>query len=142
MTIAAILERKGTDVASIRSGATVREAVALLTDRRIGAVPVMAGASVVGMLSERDIIYCLDSRGADALDRAVDEVMTSPAVTVTRSIPVLAALAEMSRRRIRHLPVVEENRLVGIVSIGDLVQYRIEKVEQEAAAMRAYIQSS
>jgi CBS domain-containing protein len=93
-------------------------------------------------MSERDIIYGLARDGAAVLDWKIEKVMTSPAITVTADVPVLSALSQMSRKRIRHLPVVEGDRLIGIVSIGDLVAYRIEKIEQEAEAMRAYIQSA
>jgi CBS domain-containing protein len=142
MTISAILQRKGRDVERIEADSTVGEAVALLAEKRIGALPVMQGREVVGILSERDIIYCLASDGHKVLDWAVSRVMTSPAITVTPEVPVLGALSQMSRRRVRHLPVVEGQDLAGIVSIGDLVQYRIEKVEEEAEAMRAYITSA
>jgi CBS domain-containing protein len=142
MTIAAILDKKGRQVASLPAGASVGEAVALLAERRIGAIPVTDGHSVAGILSERDVIQCLAGDGAAVLDWPVTRVMTSPAVTVGPGANVLAALSEMSRRRIRHLPVVEEGRLTGIVSIGDLVAYRIAKVEEEAEAMRSYIQGS
>ena len=142
MTIAAILERKGREVASVEANAGVREAVALLAERRIGAVPVVEDGRPVGILSERDIIQCLSRDGAAVLDSRVSGVMTSPAITVAPDASALAALSEMSRRRIRHLPVVEEGRLTGIVSIGDLVAYRIAKVEEEAEAMRSYIQGT
>lgn len=141
MTIAAILSRKGDKVVSVECGTSVREAVARLTENRIGALPVTQDEKVRGIISERDIIYCLGREGAAILDWPVDEVMSGPALTVTRDIPVLSALSQMSARRIRHLPVVEEERLVGIVSIGDLVAYRIAKIEAEADAMRSYIQS-
>ena len=142
MTIAAILERKGRDVASIDAGASVRDAVALLAQRKIGAVPVTKGGEVAGILSERDVIQCLAREGAAILDATVGTIMTAPAITVGPAANVLGALSEMSRRRIRHLPVVEGGRLTGIVSIGDLVAYRIAKVEEEAEAMRTYIQAS
>jgi CBS domain-containing protein len=142
MTIAAILERKGRDVASIDAGASVRDAVALLATRKIGAVPVTDGGAVAGILSERDIIQCLSSDGAAVLDWAVSKVMTAPAITTGTGANVLGALSEMSRRRIRHLPVVEDGRLTGIVSIGDLVAYRIARIEEEAEAMRSYIQGA
>jgi CBS domain-containing protein len=142
MTIAAILERKGRDVASIDAGASVRDAVALLAKRKIGAVPVTEGGAVAGMLSERDIIQCLSSDGATVLDWPVSKVMTAPAITTGTGANVLGALSEMSRRRIRHLPVVEDGRLTGIVSIGDLVAYRIARIEEEAEAMRSYIQGA
>jgi CBS domain-containing protein len=142
MTIAAILQRKGNEVASIGVDATVREAVAILAERRIGAVPVTEGDRVAGILSERDVIYCLRSDGAEILDWPVSRMMTSPAITAEPSMPALVALSEMTKRRIRHLPVVEGGRLTGIVSIGDLVAYRIRRIEDEAEAMRTYIQSA
>jgi CBS domain-containing protein len=141
MTIAAILGGKGHDIVSIEADRTVAEAVALLASRRIGAVPVMQGETVAGVFSERDVIYCLERDGEAALQRPVSQVMTSPAITVAPDESVLGALALMTRRRIRHLPVVEQGRCVGFVSIGDLVKHRIERIESEAEAMRAYIQA-
>ena len=141
MTIAAILGRKGDRLFSIESGMLLREAVAILSENRIGALPVTRGGEVAGILSERDIIYCLQREGAAVLDMAVDKAMTAPAITVTPDVPILAALSQMSAKRIRHLPVVEGGRLVGIVSIGDLVAHRIARIEEEAEAMRAYIQA-
>ena len=142
MTIAAILSGKGHDVVSITGDDRVADAVALLAGRRIGAVPVMAGDTVAGIFSERDVIYCLQREGAAALDRRVAEVMTAPAIAVSSDEPALAALALMTKRRIRHLPVVDNGKCVGFISIGDLVKYRIEKIEHEAEAMRSYIQSA
>ncbi|MBN8812814.1 MULTISPECIES: CBS domain-containing protein [Sphingomonas] len=141
MTIAAILGGKGHEVVSIDGDRTVADAVALLAGKRIGAVPVMSGGAVAGIFSERDVIYCLEREGAAALARTVGEVMTAPAITVSPGESVLAALALMTRRRIRHLPVVEGDTCIGLVSIGDLVKYRIERIESEADAMRAYIQA-
>lgn len=142
MTIAAILGTKGQDVTTIGGDATVREAVALLAEKRIGAVPVVEGGVVAGIFSERDVIHCLKRDGPAALDTSVRMVMTAPAITVTRAESVLGALSLMTARRIRHLPVVEGGALIGFVSIGDLVKYRIEKIEAEAEQMRAYIQTA
>ena len=143
MTIAAILEKKGHEVVSISADTTVREAVALLAGRRIGAVPVTDGGGIVsGIFSERDVLYRLHSDGADILDWPVRKVMTAPAITAEPGMPALVALSQMTKRRIRHLPVVENGRLTGIVSIGDLVAYRIHRIEEEAEAMRSYIQSA
>jgi CBS domain-containing protein len=142
MTIAAILDKKGGEVVSIPAETSVRDAVGLLAERRIGAVPVVEGDKVAGIVSERDVIYCLKSDGAAILDWPVSRIMTAPAITIERAVSALAALSQMTRRRIRHLPVVEGGRLVGIVSIGDLVAYRINRIEDEAEAMRAYIQSA
>lgn len=142
MTIAAILRTKGGDVVSLARTATVADAVALLAERRIGAVPVMEGDAVVGIFSERDVVACLQAEAADALARRVEEVMTSPVQSVGSDEAVIAALSLMTQRRIRHLPVVDDGRVVGFVSIGDLVKYRIDRIEADASAMRAYIQSA
>ena len=142
MTIAAILSSKGRDVATIGAGDPVSAAVATLGERRIGALPVVEGDRIVGIMSERDVIYCLRDHGAEVLDWPVSRVMTAPAITADPSTPILSALALMTQRRIRHLPVTEDERLAGIVSIGDLVKHRMERIEAEAEAMRTYIQSA
>ncbi|WP_203311367.1 MULTISPECIES: CBS domain-containing protein [Sphingomonas] len=140
MTIAAILRTKGDEVASLPMTATVAAAVALLAKRRIGAVPVMDGDLVAGIFSERDLVHGIARDGAAALDRPLVEVMTRPVQSVAPDQAVIAALSLMTRRRIRHLPVVEGGRMIGFVSIGDLVKYRIDRIEAEASAMRDYIQ--
>lgn len=142
MTIGAILKGREGQVISIGPGARVSEAIALLAEKRIGALPVLEGGKVLGVFSERDVIYCLASAGAAALDKPVSDVMTAPAQAVSPNQGVLAALSLMTQRRFRHLPVVEGDSLVGFVSIGDLVKYRIDKIEAEAAAMREYIQTA
>ena len=142
MTIAAILQNKGSDVLTIEADASVRDAVAILAERRIGALPVVRGGEVAGIMSERDVIYCLRSDGAAVLDWPVERIMTAPAITVERDQQVMGALSLMTKRRIRHLPIVEGGRIIGIVSIGDLVKYRMDKIEEEAAQMLNYIQSA
>ena len=142
MTIAAILSSKGSEVATIGADNRVSEAVAILGERRIGALPVVEGDRIAGIMSERDVIYCLRDHGAEVLDWPVSRVMTSPAITAEPGTPVLSALALMTERRIRHLQVAEGGRLIGIVSIGDLVKYRMDRIEAEANAMRSYIQSA
>ena len=142
MTIAAILSSKGSEVATIGADNRVSEAVASLGERRIGALPVVEGDQIVGIMSERDVIYCLRDHGAEVLDWPVSRVMTSPAITAEPATPILSALGLMTERRIRHLPVAEGGRLIGIVSIGDLVKYRMDRIEAEANAMRSYIQSA
>jgi CBS domain-containing protein len=141
MSIQAILGDKGREVATVSADARVSEAVKVLGERRIGALPVVEGDRIVGIMSERDVIYCLKDHGAEVLDWPVSRLMTSPAITVDPSTDVLNALALITRKRVRHLPVVSGGQLVGIVSIGDLVKYRIERIEFEAQAMREYIQS-
>ena len=142
MTIAAILQSKGVEVLSVQAQTPVRDAVVMLAERKIGALPVLRGETVAGIMSERDVIYCLKSDGAAMLDWPVERIMTAPAITVTRDQQVLGALSLMTRRRIRHLPVVEGDRLIGIVSIGDLVKHRMDKIEREAEQMLNYIQSA
>ncbi len=143
MTIADILSTKGAEVATVPAGTSVRDAVGLLRERKIGALPVIDGAAaIVGIFSERDLVGCLCTHGAAALDMAVDAGMSSPAFTVDTATPILAALSLMTNKRIRHLPVVESGEIRGIVSIGDLVKHRIERIEAEANALRSYIQNA
>ena len=142
MTIQASLAGKGRDVATIGPDATLSEAVARLGEKRIGALPVVENDQVIGIISERDVIYCLRDRGADVLQWPVSRVMTAPAITAEPTMSVMTAMAMMTQRRIRHLPVLERGELAGIVSIGDLVKHRMERIEEEADAMRAYIQSA
>lgn len=143
MTIARLIEgRDPSDTITCDASATVREAVALLAGKRIGAMPVTRGGEVAGIFSERDVIYQLQNHGPAMLDKAVGEVMTAPAVMVEPRTEILEALALMTRRRIRHLPVLESGRMVGFISIGDLVKHRIDAIEAEAEQMRVYIQSA
>ena len=142
MTIAAVLRSKGNAVETIGADSTLFDAVRKLGENRIGALPVVDGGRIAGIMSERDVIYCLKDHGPDALEWPVEKVMSSPAITATPDTDVLAALALMTQKRIRHLPVVEGGEIRGIVSIGDLVKHRMERIEAEAEAMRAYIQSA
>jgi CBS domain-containing protein len=142
MTIANILAGKGGNVFQAEPAMRVQEAVALLAERRIGCLPIVEGGKVVGIFSERDVIYRLGSEGASVLDAEVGSVMTTPAMTVESSMPVIHALSLMTKRRIRHLPVVDGDRMVGFISIGDLVKYRIDRIESEAASLRDYIQTA
>ena len=141
MTIAAVIANQSS-VITVAADARVADVIALLAQKRIGAVPVMQDEAVAGILSERDILYRLASDGAAILEEPASAIMTSPVITVTSDLPIMAALGLMTKRRIRHLPVVEEGRLRGFVSIGDLVKIRIDRIEAEAVAMRDYIQSA
>jgi CBS domain-containing protein len=142
MTIATVLRGKGSEVETITGDASVSDVVNRLGEKRIGALPVVEDGRIVGIISERDVIYCLRDHGAEVLGWPVSRVMSSPAITADPSTEVLSALALMTQRRIRHLPVVEGQQIRGIVSIGDLVKHRMERIEAEAEAMRAYIQSA
>lgn len=142
MRISAVLREKGSAVETIAADATVFDAVRRLGEKRIGALPVLDGTRITGIVSERDVIYCLREHGPDMLDWPVSRIMTSPAITADPDTEVLAALALMTQRRIRHLPVIDGGEIRGIVSIGDLVKHRMERIEAEAEAMRSYIQSA
>ncbi len=142
MTVGSLIETRNTDIATCDAACSVGEAVGLLAQRKFGALPVIENGEVVGIFSERDVIYRIAEDGPQVLERQVREVMTSPPVTVGPDASALAALSLMTRRRIRHLPVMDEGRMIGFVSIGDLVKYRIDKIEAEAEAMRNYIQTA
>lgn len=134
-----IADRTSSDVVSCTVDASVREAINLLASKRIGALPIMEKGQVAGIFSERDVIYRLADEGDACLSRPLKEVMTSPAITVDRQTKVDEALALMTKRRIRHLPVLEGETMCGFISIGDLVKSRFDEVQHEAEAMRDYI---
>jgi CBS domain-containing protein len=142
MTIESVLQGKGSAIETIAGDATLFDAVRRLGEKRIGALPVVEQGRITGIMSERDVIYCLRDHGPEVLDWPVSRVMSSPAITIASSTDVLAALALMTQRRIRHLPVVDDGEIRGLVSIGDLVKHRMERIEAEAEAMREYIQSA
>ena len=143
MEVAQLIEgQSASDVITSHTDQPVREAVALLASKRIGAVPVMEGGQIAGIFSERDVIYRMAEEGTSCLDKLVGEVMTAPAITVEKTTKIDEALGLMTRRRIRHLPVTDNGAFAGFVSIGDLVKCRIDEVEHEAQAMRDYIQTA
>ncbi len=142
MTIGRIIANRQQDIVRCSPETTVREAARLLAERRIGALPVLGGDEVVGIFSERDLLYCVARDGEAVLDWTVSQVMTAPAITVDPSTSAIEAAALMTKRRIRHLPVIENGRLVAFVSIGDIVKYRLEMIESEAQAMRDYIRTA
>jgi len=140
MTVKAILSRKGSDVATIAPTANLSDAVRLLAERRIGAL-VVTGADnrVAGILSERDIVRALAARGPESLQETVASVMTRKVSTCTEDETVAAIMERMTEGKFRHLPVVEQGRLAGIISIGDVVKLRVEEIEGESNALREYI---
>jgi CBS domain-containing protein len=140
MNVETILAGKGRDVLTIAPDATIADAVAVLKARRVGAAVVsIDGKSVAGILSERDIVHGLAEHGAQALERRVDELMTRDVMTCVGGDTDREVLALMTERRFRHLPVVEDGVLAGIVSIGDVVKSRLDEIATEAEAMRDYI---
>lgn len=139
MTVKAILSRKGRDVVTIDPAAAIETAVRKLAERRIGAVVVINEGRVVGILSERDIVRALAERGAGVLSERVDAVMTRNVITCREADTVAQIMEQMTTGKFRHVPVVEDGRLVGIVSIGDVVKSRLEEIEYESQALREYI---
>jgi YD repeat-containing protein len=140
MTVATILKHKGARVETMRPNATVQQACDQMSDKHIGAAVVLGAAGeVVGVVSERDIIHALARDGAGALTRSVGEIMTRDVVTCRLTDSSSDIMEKMTHGRFRHVPVVEGGRLVGIVSIGDVVKRRLEDGELERHAMREYI---
>ena len=140
MDVNTILHNKGRSVAMIHSAATIERAVALLRTRGIGALVVSDdGESVDGIISERDIVAALALYSSELLPLRVAEVMTRPVVTCVPEDSVAELMAEMTNRRIRHFPVLQNGKLCGIVSIGDLVKSRLDEIEFEASSLRSFI---
>jgi CBS domain-containing protein len=141
MNVSAILKQKGKAVTTVTSSATVGDAAKTLAQRRIGAVIVTDGDSrVSGIVSERDIVRVIADSGAEILSRPVSGIMTRNVVTCTESATLDEMMQIMTRGRFRHLPVVDDaGRLVGIVSIGDVVKFHIGEIAMEAAQLREYI---
>lgn len=140
MNVEHILQVKGHDVLTIAPGDTLADAARVLTDKKIGAV-VVAGQdqSVLGILSERDIVRAVARAGIGALENPVSQHMTGKVVTCTRQTSINELMEAMTERKFRHMPVVENGRLCGIISIGDVVKYRLAEIEAESQAMREYI---
>lgn len=142
MSIRAILQGRDGPIHALSAETSVSDAVAELAGKRIGAMPVVdGGGAVVGIFSERDVIHGLAGERDAFLAKPVSEVMIKPVISVEPDTGVMTALSMMTRRRIRHLPVLDGGTMVGFVSIGDLVKFRIDSIEAEAAAMRDYIAS-
>jgi CBS domain-containing protein len=143
MNVAAILRQKGRAVTTAGPSATLLEIAAKLSAKRIGAIVVVdPQGEVVGIISERDIIRALAADGPDSLTSSVAEVMTKQVVTCQETDTLDELMAMMTARRFRHLPVLTDGALVGIISIGDVVKHHVAEVEMEATAMRDYIAHS
>ncbi|WP_188850655.1 CBS domain-containing protein [Aureimonas glaciei] len=143
MTVRKILEEKGRDVFSMHPNATLVEAAQEMAQRRIGAVVLISdGGDIAGVLSERDIVRMVGTRGPDCLSDSIGSVMTVEVVTCSEETTVNEVMETMTRKRFRHLPVIQGGKLVGMVSIGDIVKRRIEDAEREAEEMRSYISAS
>ena len=142
MTVRAILDTKGHQIESVEPDARLSSAIKTLAERKIGAVLVMSEDRIEGILSERDIVRVLGERGAAVLDEPVSAVMTRKVVSCKQADTVAAIMEMMTSGKFRHLPVIEEGRVVGLISIGDIVKWRVREYEAEQEALREYIKTA
>jgi len=140
MNIDQILNDKGREVISVKADSSLAEAARTLDEKRIGAVVALGeGGAIAGVLSERDIVRQVARNGETALKMLVGDAMTREVITIDSSMKLEDAMQLMTDRRVRHLPVFRQDRLVGVVSIGDLVKWKIAETEAEAEAMKSYL---
>jgi CBS domain-containing protein len=142
MTVRAILDSKGHQIESVEPEAKLSAAIKVLSERKIGAVLVMSKGHIEGILSERDIVRVLGERGAKVLDEAVSAVMTRKVVSCRQNDTVAAIMEMMTLGKFRHLPVIEDGTVVGLISIGDVVKWRVREYEAEQEALREYIKTA
>ena len=139
MRIADVLRTKGGAVATIQPDATVAELIAGLAEHNIGAMVVLASSGLEGIVSERDVVRQLHKQGPEVLDSPVSKIMTSVIATCAKADTIDAISALMTEKRVRHVPVLDNGKLIGIVSIGDVVKNRIDELEAEHAQLQSYI---
>jgi CBS domain-containing protein len=142
MTVRSILNTKGHQIMSVEPDAKMAAAIKLLGEKKIGAVLVMNQSRLEGILSERDIVRVLGDRGAAALEEPVAQVMTRKVVTCKETDTVAELMEIMTTGKFRHLPVLENNKVVGLISIGDIVKWRVREYESEQEALRDYIKTA
>ena len=142
MTVRAILDTKGHQIQSVEPEAKLSAAIKVLSERKIGAVLVMSKGRIEGILSERDIVRVLGERGAAVLDEPVSAVMTRKVISCKQNDTVAAIMEMMTSGKFRHLPVLEGERVVGLISIGDIVKWRVREYEHEQEALRDYIKTA
>ena len=142
MTVSAILDTKKGNNITLQTSASLADVCSTLAKNRIGTVLILSGSNLVGIVSERDVVRLLAASGPDALKENVQSCMTKKLVTCTRSDTVSLVMERMTAGRFRHVPIVENGDLLGIISIGDVVKYRIAEVEREAQEIRDYISTA
>ena len=142
MTVRAILDSKGHHITGVEPAVKLSAAIKILADKKIGAVLVTSNGRIEGILSERDIVRVLGERGAAVLDEPVSAVMTRKVVSCRESDTVSAIMEMMTLGKFRHLPVVEDGKVVGLISIGDIVKWRVREFEIEQEALRDYIKTA
>jgi CBS domain-containing protein len=143
MTVSIILADKGRDVVTIEPSASLAQAVQMLAEKRIGAALVLgADRRIAGIISERDIVRALAARGAAVLEEPVSQTMTRKVETCNESDAVATIMERMTAGKFRHMPVVDQGRVIGVVSIGDIVKHRVHEIERESVALRDYIMTA
>ena len=142
MTVRSILNTKGHQIMSVEPDARLSAAVKLLAEKKIGAVLVMHQSRLEGILSERDIVRVLGERGAKVLEEPVSGVMTRKVITCGPADTVAAIMEKMTEGKFRHLPVVDDGKVIGLISIGDVVKWRVQEYENEQEALRTYIKTA
>jgi CBS domain-containing protein len=143
MTVSIILAGKGRDVVTVEPGASLAEAIRVLAGKRIGAALILgADRRIADIISERDIVRALAERGAAVLGEPVSQTMTRKVETCNENETVATIMERMTAGKFRHMPVVDQGRLVGVVSIGDIVKHRVHEMERESVAMRDYIMTA
>ena len=143
MTVKAILSNKGSNVITIEPTATLDTAMKTLAEHKIGALLILGpDRRVIGIISERDIVRVLAEHGAEVLSKPLAQFMTRKVVTCSQTEAVATIMERMTTGKFRHVPVVEQDQLVGIISIGDVIKHRLHEIEQESAALRDYIQTA
>jgi CBS domain-containing protein len=142
MTVRAILDSKGHQIQSVEPDAKLSAAIKILAERKIGAVLAMSKGRIEGILSERDIVRVLGERGAAVLDEPVSAVMTRKVISCKQSDTVSAIMEMMTVGKFRHLPVLDGDKVVGLISIGDIVKWRVQEYEHEQEALREYIKTA
>jgi CBS domain-containing protein len=140
MSVKAILSNKGRDVATVDPNADLISAARQMSEEHIGALVVLGvDGRIAGIVSERDLVHALAQRGPSALSEPVSKVMTRKVATCSENETIPAIMERMTAGKFRHVPVIEQDRLVGIISIGDVVKHRIEEIEHETEALKDYI---
>jgi CBS domain-containing protein len=139
MTVAAILRHKGAETVTVTPETLLVDVATLLSQRRIGAVPVMEGDVLAGIISERDLVHCLARHGAHALDLKAAQAMTRAVQTTRPEASVVDAMSAMTAGRFRHMPVMVDGRMIGVISIGDVVKARLDEQANEVDNLRAYV---
>jgi CBS domain-containing protein len=142
MTVRAILDTKGHQIQSVEPDAKLSAAIKMLAERKIGAVLVISKGKIEGILSERDIVRVLGERGASVLDEPVSAVMTRKVISCKQTDTVSSIMEMMTSGKFRHLPVVDDSKVVGLISIGDIVKWRVREYEAEQEALRDYIKTA